>query len=72
MAADPTQLFFEYVQRIGHVIDQLLDGPITAVHLGAGVGQPLAFTVGRKWFLRRFTRCHSSFSKPISAAVSYR
>jgi hypothetical protein len=33
---DPSQLFFEYVQRIGHVIDQLSDGPITAVHLGAG------------------------------------
>lgn len=33
---DPTQLFFEYIQRIGHVIDQLDDGPITAVHLGAG------------------------------------
>ena len=35
---DPTQLFFEYVQRIGHVIDQLgMPGePITAVHLGAG------------------------------------
>src|SRR5690606_8920387 len=33
---DPTQLFFEYVQRIGHVIDQLPDGPITALHLGAG------------------------------------
>lgn len=35
---DPTQLFFEYVQRIGHVIDQLsMPGqPLTAVHLGAG------------------------------------
>jgi len=33
---DPSQLFFEYVQRIGHVIDQLPDGPITAVHLGGG------------------------------------
>ncbi|MEO6941563.1 MAG: fused MFS/spermidine synthase [Terrimesophilobacter sp.] len=35
---DPTQLFFEYVQRMGHVIDQLkLPGqPLTAVHLGAG------------------------------------
>ncbi|MCU1415182.1 MAG: spermine synthase [Microbacteriaceae bacterium] len=35
---DPSQLFFEYVQRIGHVIDRLqLPGqPITAVHLGAG------------------------------------
>jgi spermidine synthase len=35
---DPGQLFFEYVQRIGHVIDRLqLPGqPITAVHLGAG------------------------------------
>lgn len=33
---DPTQLTFEYVQRIGHVIDQLPDGAITAVHLGAG------------------------------------
>ena len=36
--ADPSQLFFEYVQRMGHVIDQLaLPGqPITALHLGAG------------------------------------
>ncbi|MEO7124060.1 MAG: fused MFS/spermidine synthase [Lacisediminihabitans sp.] len=35
---DPTQLFFEYVQRIGHVIDQLgVPGePLTALHLGAG------------------------------------
>jgi spermidine synthase len=35
---DPSQLFFEYVQRIGHVIDQIgMPGePITAVHLGAG------------------------------------
>jgi spermidine synthase len=41
---DPGQLFFEYVQRIGHVIDQIgLPGePITAVHLGAG-----AFTLPR-------------------------
>jgi spermidine synthase len=36
--ADPSQLFFEYVQRMGHVIDQLgIPGqPITALHLGAG------------------------------------
>lgn len=33
---DPTQLFFEYVTRMGLVVDQLPDGPITAVHLGAG------------------------------------
>lgn len=35
---DPTNLFFEYVQRMGHVVDQLgMPGePITAVHLGAG------------------------------------
>lgn len=35
---DPSQLFFEYVQRIGHVTDQLrMPGePLTAVHLGAG------------------------------------
>ncbi len=35
---DPTQLFFEYIQRMGHVIDQIgMPGePITAVHLGAG------------------------------------
>ena len=41
---DPTQLFFEYVQRMGHVIDQLgMPGqPITAIHLGAG-----AFTIPR-------------------------
>jgi len=36
--SDPTQLHFEYIQRMGHVIDQLgMPGePITAVHLGAG------------------------------------
>lgn len=41
---DPSQLFFEYIQRMGHVIDQLgMPGePITAVHLGAG-----AFTLPR-------------------------
>jgi spermidine synthase len=35
---DPSDLFFEYVQRMGHVIDRLgMPGePITAVHLGAG------------------------------------
>lgn len=35
---DPRELFFEYIQRIGHVIDLLGDPgePITAVHLGAG------------------------------------
>ncbi|HEY0260573.1 MAG TPA: fused MFS/spermidine synthase [Lacisediminihabitans sp.] len=41
---DPSQLFFEYIQRIGHVIDQIgMPGePITALHLGAG-----AFTLPR-------------------------
>ncbi|WP_156758996.1 spermidine synthase [Microbacterium karelineae] len=34
--ADPTYLAFEYVARMGAVIDQLPDGPVTAVHLGAG------------------------------------
>ena len=35
---DPTELSFEYVRRMGHVIDQLLTprASITAVHLGAG------------------------------------
>ncbi|GAA4177850.1 fused MFS/spermidine synthase [Gryllotalpicola koreensis] len=35
---DPTQLFFEYIQRMGNVIDLIGDPgePITAVHLGAG------------------------------------
>lgn len=35
---DPSQLFFEYVQRMGNVIDLIGDPgePITAVHLGAG------------------------------------
>jgi spermidine synthase len=32
----PEQLFFEYVNRMGHVIDQLPTGPLTALHLGAG------------------------------------
>ncbi|WP_221583710.1 spermidine synthase [Microbacterium sp. G2-8] len=34
--ADPAYLAFEYVARMGAVIDQLPDGPVTAVHLGAG------------------------------------
>lgn len=35
---NPAELFFEYVQRMGHVIDRIgMPGePITAVHLGAG------------------------------------
>ena len=35
---DEGELFFEYVRRIGHVVDQIgLPGePLTAVHLGAG------------------------------------
>lgn len=35
---DPSVLFFEYVQRIGHVVDLVRTpgAPITAVHLGAG------------------------------------
>jgi spermidine synthase len=43
-ADEPTQLFFEYIQRMGHVIDELgMPGqPITALHLGAG-----AFTLPR-------------------------
>src|SRR5690606_646587 len=32
----PTELFFEYISRMGAVIDLLPDGPITAIHLGAG------------------------------------
>lgn len=33
---DPTHLAFEYVRRIGHAIDLLPPGPVTALHLGAG------------------------------------
>lgn len=35
---DPTDLFYEYIQRMGHVIDLIGEPgePITAVHLGAG------------------------------------
>lgn len=32
----PTELFFEYISRMGHVVDQLPAGPLTALHLGAG------------------------------------
>lgn len=32
----PDVLVYEYVQRMGHVIDALPVGPLTAVHLGAG------------------------------------
>jgi spermidine synthase len=41
---DPTDLFFEYIVRMGRVIDQLgMPGqPLTAIHLGAG-----AFTLPR-------------------------
>jgi hypothetical protein len=33
---DPTHLAFEYIRRIGHAIDLLPAGPVTALHLGAG------------------------------------
>jgi SAM-dependent methyltransferase len=33
---DPTHLHFEYIVRMGAVIDQLPPGALTAVHLGAG------------------------------------
>lgn len=35
---DPSELFFEYMRRIGHVIDLFRDpgAPISALHLGAG------------------------------------
>lgn len=35
---DPGELFFEYIRRIGHVLDQIGEPgqPITAVHLGGG------------------------------------
>lgn len=35
---DPGELFFEYIRRIGHVLDQVAapGQPITAVHLGGG------------------------------------
>jgi hypothetical protein len=35
---DPRELFFEYIRRIGHVLDQVSEPgqPITAVHLGGG------------------------------------
>jgi spermidine synthase len=35
---DPGELFFEYIRRIGHVLDQVTEPgqPITAVHLGGG------------------------------------
>ena len=34
--ADPTRLVFEYMRRIGHVIDLLPPGPLQVVHLGGG------------------------------------
>ena len=35
---DPTELHFDYIQRIGHVVDSAFPAgaPITALHLGAG------------------------------------
>ena len=41
---DPTRLFFEYVRRIGHVLDSVREpgAPIRALHLGGG-----AFTIPR-------------------------
>lgn len=41
---DPSELFFEYIRRIGHVIDLFRDpgAPISALHLGGG-----AFTLPR-------------------------
>ena len=41
---DPSELFFEYIRRIGHVIDlfRTPGRPISALHLGGG-----AFTLPR-------------------------
>lgn len=39
--ADPSHLVFEYMRRIGHVIDLLPPGPLRVVHLGGG-GMALA------------------------------
>nr|WP_234037299.1 fused MFS/spermidine synthase [Leucobacter sp. L43] len=41
---DPSELFFEYIRRIGHVIDLFRPGgnPVSALHLGGG-----AFTLPR-------------------------
>jgi hypothetical protein len=33
---EPTRLVFEYVRRIGHVVDLMPDGPLRALHLGGG------------------------------------
>jgi spermidine synthase len=37
-ATDPTRLFFEYVRRIGHVVDAIAEpgAPVAALHLGGG------------------------------------
>ncbi|WP_353826722.1 spermidine synthase [Agromyces sp. SYSU T0242] len=37
-AGDPTRLFFEYVRRIGNLVDAMAEpgAPITALHLGGG------------------------------------
>jgi spermidine synthase len=35
-AADPTHLEFEYVRWLGHLVDLLPPGPLTALHLGGG------------------------------------
>jgi hypothetical protein len=34
--ADPSRLAFEYMRRIGHVLDLLPPGPLRVVHLGGG------------------------------------
>ncbi len=34
--AEPSRLAFEYMRRIGHVLDLLPPGPLRAVHLGGG------------------------------------
>jgi spermidine synthase len=39
--ADPSHLVFEYMRRIGHVMDLLPPGPLRVVHLGGG-GMALA------------------------------
>ena len=55
---DPTYLEFEYVRRLGHVVDGLPPGPLRAVHLGGG-GMTLARYVAatrpgsRQWVVER-------------------
>ncbi len=66
--ADPSEIFYEYLRRIGHVVDLAAEPgvPISALHLGAG-----ALTLARYIQATRPARSNTLLSLSVSCWTSY-